>query len=224
MNKKNQIPQGLFITIEGPEGAGKTTICKMLQEYLNTHDIANVFTREPGGYQVNICQNIRQLLLENNNLDPHTEALLFAANRCEHVQQLVKPSLSEGKIVVCDRFVDSSLAYQGAGRELGIKEVEAINDFALQGLEPDVTIFIDLPPEIGLARINQFRAHEKNHLDEAPLAFHQQVYQGYQHIIKHHKKRFHVVNGQQSLEEILHTIITIINKKLKEGNYSYHEI
>ncbi len=223
MNKPKQ-QQGLFITIEGTEGSGKTSICKKLEEYFNAHNIESVFTREPGGSYVDSCQKIRELLLTHNDLDAHTEVLLFAANRCEHINKLIKPALNEGKIVVCDRFVDSSLAYQGMGREVGIKKVKEINDFAIQELEPDLTIFIDLAPEIGLERIKKFRSNEINHLDQAPLMFHQKVYEGYKLINKSNKKRIKTVEGNQKIEDIFKDIIKIINDKLKEGKYRYYEI
>lgn len=141
-----------FITFEGPEGSGKTTVIQQVAERLETeYDV--VLTREPGG--VKTGEQIREVLLEGDDMDERTEALLFAASRREHLVGKVIPSLDEGKIVLCDRYIDSSLAYQGYARGIGIEEVKSINEFAINGLYPDRTIYLDVSVEVGRDRIQK---------------------------------------------------------------------
>ncbi len=223
MNKKHSYP-GFFIALEGPEGSGKSTLSKKLQAYLQAHHIDAVFTREPGGSEVDVCQKIRALLLDHSGLDSRTEVLLFAANRSEHVTKLIIPALTNQKIVVCDRYVDSSLAYQGFARGIGYKQVFHINQFATRKLVPDLTFFIDVTPEVGLNRIKNHRQDEMNHLDQESINFHHQVYDGYKKIISKHKRRYVVIDGTQPVDVILKQVIEAINKKLKQGAYCYHEI
>src|SRR3954463_16800091 len=176
---------GTFITFEGPDGAGKTTIINMVAKQLG--DI--LLTREPGG--IDIAEQIRAVILdkENTSMDPRTEALLYAAARRQHLIEKVKPALSEGKIVLCDRFVDSSLAYQGFARGLGIDEVFAINHFAIENLMPQLTIYFDIEPELGLERINKNKGREINRLDLENLEFHQKVRAGYHLLIDRFPER-----------------------------------
>ena len=143
---------GQFITLEGPDGSGKSTIIKLLGEYLEEKGIDFIMTREPGGTPIG--EEIRDIILDNKNtnMGPETEALLYAASRGQHVHEKIIPALEKDKLVLCDRFVLSSLAYQGVGRQLGIKEVKMINDFALKGIYPDLILFFHIDPEITLRR------------------------------------------------------------------------
>ncbi len=223
MSKKYSYP-GFFIALEGPEGSGKSTLAKKLKSYFENHQIDAIFTREPGGTNVEVCQQLRNLLLDHPGLDKKTEVLLFAANRCEHINKLILPALNDNKIVVCDRFVDSSLAYQGFARNNGYKQVLKINQFATSKLVPDLTIFIDVKPEVGLNRIKNNRKNEMNHLDNESLQFHNAVYDGYQKIIKKNKQRYVVIDGNTDPDTILKNVIAAINEKLKKGAYFYHEV
>ncbi len=223
MNNKFSYP-GFFIALEGPEGSGKSTLSKNLEAYFKAKNINAIFTREPGGSNVAVCQELRKLLLDHPGLDKKTEVLLFAANRCEHINKLILPALNDSKIVVCDRYVDSSLAYQGFARNNGYKQVLKINQFATNKLVPDLTIFIDVKPEVGLNRIKTNRQEEMNHLDNESLQFHHAVYDGYQKIIKKNKKRYVVIDGNNDPKTILKLVIDAINKKLQKGDYFYHEV
>ena len=143
---------GIFITLEGPDGSGKSTVVESLSEYFNNSKIDYIFTREPGG--TDIGEDIRNIILDNKNtlMSPRTEALLYAASRSQHVHEKIKPALQAGKVVLCERFVLSSLVYQGIGRGLGVGDVKAINDFGIEGLKPDLTLFFNIDPIVSLKR------------------------------------------------------------------------
>lgn len=198
--------KGIFITFEGPEGAGKTTIIRILAErFENT-----LLTREPGG--IDIAEQIRSVILskENTRMDARTEALLYAAARRQHLVEKVKPALEEGKLVLCDRFVDSSLAYQGHARGLGIKEVFAINQFAIADMMPELTLYFDIDPEEGLKRISKNQGREVNRLDLESLEFHQRVREGYQMLLDHFPDRIVKIDASRCLEEVAKEAIAII--------------
>ena len=165
----------MFITLEGPEGSGKTSAVKTVVKKLTEMGYDVVQTREPGGTP--IAEQIRQVILDVNNtkLDPRAEALLYAASRRQHLVEKVWPALKEGKIVICDRFLDSSLAYQGGARKLGIDNVLNINMFATEGTFPDLTLLFDIDPELGLERIATNTNREINRLDLEKLEFHKLV-------------------------------------------------
>ncbi len=169
--------KGLFITFEGVDGCGKSTQMRFLAEYLESRGIAPVLTREPGGCE--IAEKIRDILLdiENKEMCDHTEALLYAAARAQHVEQVICPAVSEGKVVLCDRFIDSSLAYQGMGRKLGMDEIMEINRFAINGMMPDQTFFLDFPPHLAFQRMNEKRVHDR--LETQEEAFYVQLYNGF---------------------------------------------
>lgn len=169
--------KGLFITFEGVDGCGKSTQLRFLGDYLAQEGYDLLFTREPGGCE--IAEKIRSLLLdvENSEMDNKTEALLYAAARAQHISQVIKPALDAGKIVLCDRFIDSSIAYQGVGRGLGIENVMAINRFAMAGVMPDKTFFLDFPPELAFERMSKKRVHDRLELEE--MKFHQTLYNGF---------------------------------------------
>lgn len=192
--------EGLFITIEGPDGAGKSTQIPFIKEFLEKKGYKVLLTREPGGTVIG--EKIRQLVLDKNHqeMSDITEALLYAASRAQHVAELIIPALNEGKIVLCDRFVDSSIVYQGKGRELGIGAIRDINTFATAGLEPDLTILLDIDPEIGLKRVKATK--EIDRLEQEKLDFHRKVYEGYKELINMHPDRIKVVKADQSIENI----------------------
>lgn len=169
--------KGLFITFEGVDGCGKSTQLRFLGEYLSQEGYDVVFTREPGGCA--LAEKIRELLLDvgNSEMDEKTEALLYAAARAQHVAQVIRPALEMGKIVLCDRFIDSSLAYQGVGRGLGIKNIMEINRFAIGGIMPDKTFFLDYPPELAFERMSKKRVHDR--LEQEEMQFHQLLYSGF---------------------------------------------
>lgn len=194
--------QGIFITIEGPEGAGKTTVLKLIGESLKNLGLDVVMTREPGG--IPIAEQIREVILnkENTAMDGRTEALLYAAARRQHLIEKVVPALNAGKIVLCDRFIDSSLAYQGYARGLGIDEVYSINQFAIEGLMPKLTIYFDIEPAEGLKRIKKSGIREVNRLDLEELQFHEKVRDGYKKAIEREKSRFFVVDASLPVEQV----------------------
>lgn len=189
---------GTFITFEGPDGAGKTTIISMVAEHL--HNV--LVTREPGG--IDIAEQIRRVILakENTAMDPRTEALLYAAARRQHLIERVKPALAEGKVVLCDRFVDSSLAYQGYARGLGMDEVFAINQFAIEDMMPQLTIYFDLEPELGLKRINKNKGREINRLDLENLEFHHKVREGYHILLERFPDRIVKIDASGTVKEV----------------------
>lgn len=200
-----------FITFEGPEGSGKTTVLNQINKLLS-ENYNVISTREPGG--VSTGEEIRNILLDGENIDIRTEALLFAASRREHLVEKVIPALKNNKVVLCDRYIDSSLAYQGYARGIGIEEVKKINEFAINGLYPDLTIYLDIDAEVGRERIlkNQ-RSH--NRLDKETLTFHQKVIEGYKTLIKTNPERFKVVDATQSIESVISDTYEIILSYLK---------
>ncbi|MTV23513.1 dTMP kinase [Staphylococcus delphini] len=200
----------LFITIEGPEGSGKTTVVQAVSEQLAQHyDVMT--TREPGGVQT--AETIRQILLDGETMDARTEALLFAAARREHLVAKVLPALAQGKLVICDRFIDSSLAYQGYARQIGVKEVQTINDFAIEGRYPDLTIYLDIPAEVGRARIESNR-RAQNRLDKESVAFHERVVEGYQQLIAQDPQRFAIINANQPIEQVVAATLKAIQDQM----------
>ncbi|SDK99294.1 dTMP kinase [Lacicoccus qingdaonensis] len=199
----------IFITFEGPEGSGKTTIISMLSEALeDTNDV--MVTREPGG--IPISEKVRDILLANeNDMDGRTEALLFAAARRQHLVEKVVPALNDGKIVLCDRFIDSSLAYQGYARNLGMDEIMQVNKFAIENHMPDLTIYLKLSPEIGLSRI-QDNERDSNRLDKETLEFHKDVVLGYNKLSENYPDRIKVVDADQNIEDVFKDTYSIIEK------------
>ncbi len=203
--------QGLFITLEGPDGSGKSTQIEYLKEYFNRRGLACVFTREPGGTAIG--EKLRSIILdkENQEMCDMAEALLYAASRAQHVEQLIKPALREGKIVVCDRFIDSSIAYQGYGRELG-DAVRVINELAVDGCMPDVTFLMEISPEIGKSRI---REESQDRLEQEKLEFHNRVYAGYREIAKFYPNRFVEIDAGKDKEAIRETVLSHIDSILE---------
>ena len=204
-----------FISFEGPDGSGKSTVLKQVVAQIGPRlKTQYLVTREPGGSK--IAEKIRQLILDpvNEEMSAKTEALLYAASRSQHMFETVIPALKAGKVVFSDRFVDSSLAYQGAGRDLGIAAVKQINDFATSKIEPDLTIFLDVKPQIGLDRIAQERAGQEDRLEQEKLIFHQKVYRGYQEVNQAYPKRIVVVNANKPLNWVVEDCVKIIANRL----------
>ncbi|ANZ34216.1 dTMP kinase [Staphylococcus carnosus] len=195
-----------FITFEGPEGSGKTTVLQRVAERLS-QDYDVLKTREPGG--VPAAEQIREILLDGEAVDDRTEALLFAASRREHLVVKVLPALKEDKVVLCDRYIDSSLAYQGFARGIGVEEVRAINEFAINGLYPDLTIYLDITAETGRERIEN-NDRNMNRLDHESIAFHQRVIKGYHDLIDKEPERFKVIDANQELEAVVEDTYTAI--------------
>jgi dTMP kinase len=200
---------GKFITFEGPEGSGKTSVIKAVEKFLTSEGYDILTTREPGG--ISISEKIRDIILdkENTEMDAHAEALLFAASRSQHFHQKIVPALEAEKIILCDRFIDSSLAYQGYARGLGVDEVYSINAFAIGNKLPDLTIFIDVPPQVGLKRVFS-NTRKIDRLDLETLEFHQKVYDGYKALTDRFKNRFIVIDGTNPVETVIEDTIQVI--------------
>jgi len=203
--------RGKFITFEGCDGCGKSTQLRMLSEFLKKSGIPHIFTREPGGGK--ISESIREILLngKNTEMTDECEALLYAAARAQHLREIVEPALEAGKLVICDRYVDSSLAYQAYARGLGVDFVKKINAFALEQYLPDLTVFIDLSPEDAFKRKNG--ADENDRLEQAGMAFHQKVYAGYQEIAKEYPERVKRVDGKKTPQGIFEDVVKLLKDK-----------
>lgn len=203
--------RGKFITFEGCDGCGKSTQLKMLSAYLTENNIPHIFTREPGGGK--ISEEIRQILLNGKNAEmtDECEALLYAAARVQHLSDRVEPALANGELVVCDRYVDSSLAYQAYGRGLGVDFISKINSFALEKYLPDVTVFINLSSEAAFAR--KKGADVNDRLEQAGREFHKRVYDGYCTLAKQNPDRYVVINGAQTPQEIFNDVIKALKEK-----------
>lgn len=201
--------KGLFITFEGCEGSGKTSVITKLTEYLESKGYKVYKTREPGGSK--IAEDIRNVILDvnNTNMDKITEALLYAASRRQHLVEKVIPYLNDGYIVICDRYLDSSLAYQGHARGIGIDKVYDINISATEGLLPDLTVYMDVEPKIGLNRIHN-NNREQNRLDLEKINFHEKVYEGYDIIRNKFKDRIKSIDASKNQEEVLKDTIKLV--------------
>ncbi len=209
--------QGYFITFEGPDGAGKTTVINEVVKAIQGQCKQEILvTREPGGSK--IAEKIRDIILDpaNTEMNAKTEALLYAASRSQHVSEIINPALKRGDLVISDRFVDSSLAYQGQARGLGIDEVAQINAFATGHLEPDLTIFLDLDPAQGLARIAKVRSGSEDRLEQEKLAFHEEVYRGYQKVNQAHPDRVKVVDASQDLPQVVAASVKLVKSTFPE--------
>jgi dTMP kinase len=183
--------RGLFITLEGPDGSGKSTQIRLLGEYLEGKGLDVVYTREPGGTRIG--EKIREIILdrENSEMNPLAEAMLYASSRAQHVAEIILPALEAGRTVLCDRYVDSSIAYQGYGRGLS-KIVSEINSLAFGGAMPDLTIFIDIPPASCFERIG---GKGGDRIESEDIAYHKDVYEGYLSLMAEHPSRVKRVDG-----------------------------
>ncbi len=204
----------MFITFEGTDGSGKTSVIKAVIAYLEQLGRTDyVLTREPGGNR--ISEAIRDIILDQRftEMDGRTEALLYAAARRQHIVGKILPALNENKLVLCDRFVDSSLVYQGVGRKIGIAEVLAMNQFATDGLTPDLTIYFEIEPEIGLARIHKNRQDEVNRLDLEKMSFYHEVHQAYQKLAKDYPDRIKVIDAKKPLDEVVLDVLKLLKNE-----------
>ena len=204
----------MFITFEGPEGSGKTTVSNIIEKRLEEIGYSVVHTREPGGTP--IAEQIRNIILDkaNTKLDARAEALLYAASRRQHLVEKVWPALKEGKIVICDRYIDSSLAYQGGARGLGVDNVLNINMFATKGTFPDMTLLFDIKPEDGLNRIAINANREVNRLDLEKIEFHKSVRETFLKLASQYKERYVIIDASKPLEEVVENTWKEILKKL----------
>lgn len=204
----------MFITLEGPEGSGKTTAVEAAVKALEAKGYEIVRTREPGGTP--IAEQIRNVILDkaNTNMDPRTEALLYAASRRQHLVEKVWPALKEGKIVICDRYLDSSLAYQGGARGLGVENILNVNLFATENTFPDLTLLFDITPEEGLKRISANASREVNRLDLEKLEFHHKVRDTFLALAKRYPERFVIIDASKSKEEVAKATLDAIMSRL----------
>lgn len=210
---------GIFISLEGPDGSGKSTAAKkiLLQlQQLSTQEV--VLTREPGGSA--IAEQLRDIILDvhNSAMDARTEALLYAAQRRQHIVDVILPALQANKIVLSDRYIDSSVAYQGAGRQLGMQEIWQLNLFATQKLLPQLTLYFDIPPAVGLKRIQQKRAQAADRLEKEQLDFHQRVTAAYQQLIKQDADRIVKIDAQQTPDQVVDDCLAIISQRFNLGD------
>lgn len=204
----------LFVTFEGGEGSGKSSCLAKVAKDLQNAGYDVVITREPGGTP--ISEQIRNVILDkaNTDMDPMTEALLYAASRRQHLVQKILPALREGKIVLCDRYLDSSLAYQGGARGLGIEKILALNQYAIDGQYPDLTLFFDLEPEVGLERIEENSSREVNRLDLEKLSFHRKVRDSFLKLMGNFPDRYVRIDASKSREEVENSALEQIIKRL----------
>ncbi|ANU09338.1 thymidylate kinase [Planococcus antarcticus DSM 14505] len=206
-----------LINLEGGEGSGKSTVLKMLADELKEKGFSVVCTREPGG--IDIAEQIRNVILnrENTAMDARTEALLYAAARRQHLVEKIIPALEAGSIVLCDRYIDSSLAYQGYARGLGMEEIFAINKFAIDDYMPELTLYFDVNPKVGLARIERDTDREINRLDVESMKFHYKVREGYLLLLSQNSERIRLINAENELDivfaDALETIVRFIEER-----------
>lgn len=200
---------GIFIVLEGPDGSGKSTMAKMIGDYYESKGKNIIFTREPGGTK--ISEKIRDIILDNDNVEManETEALLYAASRAQHVHEKIIPNLKMGNVVISERFVYSSLVYQGIGRNLGVDRVNMINDFAINGLKPDLVLFFDIDPKKALMR--KVAGEEADRLENEDISFHQNVFEGYKKLIESYDEIISI-DADKSAENLFQDICTYISK------------
>lgn len=204
--------KGLFISIEGTDGSGKTTQIEKIKEFVLQKGYEPVITREPGGTR--ISEKIRNLILDETNtgMSPVTEMLLYASARAQLVYEVIKPALNQGKVVICDRFIDSSFAYQGYGRGIDLKLIESVNAPAIDNVMPDITFFLDIEPRLALAR--RISASGADRIEKEKLEFHERVYRGYKERAALYPERIKVINANREIWEIAEEVRFWLNKVL----------
>lgn len=204
--------RGLFITFEGGDGAGKTTLIDGISRHLVKKGFSWMKTREPGGTELG--EEVRHLVLKlrTHSISPFAELCLFLASRAQHVSEVIEPALNEGKIVLCDRFHDSSVAYQGIARSLGAEEVFRMSSFVSHHLQPDLTFYIDVPPSIGLERVKGARSQDR--LESEGVTFQEKIREAYLSIQKKEPQRMRLLNGLLSMEEVLKEALSIVDEIL----------
>lgn len=201
--------KGLFITLEGADGCGKTTQLNLLKEYLTSSGYEIVVTREPGGK--GLGEKLREILLNyDGEVSDRCEAFLYLADRAQNIDTIIKPAINSGKIVLCDRHTDSSVAYQGYGREQNIDNINMLNELAVNGVHPDLTIVFDIDTETSMARVGA----EKDRLESAGIEFHKRVRNGYLEIAKKNPQRIKVVDASQTIEDVQRDVIKIVEEVL----------
>ena len=202
--------QGIFISMEGPDGSGKSTQIQLLSDYLRKKGYEIIVTREPGGNR--ISEAIREIILNKDytEMDYMTEAMLYASARAQLMAQVIRPAIEAGKAVISDRFVDSSAVYQGMARGLGVEEIYRLNEFAIQGMMPGLTIHLDLPASVGLERAKGRAALDRMELEKAE--FHEKVAQGYRDLAALAPYRIKTIDATQSIEEIHKEIVAYVDK------------
>ena len=207
---------GVFITVEGGEGCGKSTVLNLVIDRLKNEGFDAIVTREPGG--IDISEQIRNVILDvkNTKMDKVTESLLYVAARRQHVVEKLQPLLSEGKIVISDRFVDSNLVYQGVSRGVGIDTVWEMNKFAIEDCMPSLTILFDLDPDIGQQRISANKQREFNRLDQEKMDFHYKVREGYLEVAKKYSDRIKVVDASKTIEEVVEDVYNLIKSEIEK--------
>ena len=201
--------KGLFITLEGADGCGKTTQLNLLKEYLTSRGYEIVVTREPGGK--GLGEKLREILLNyDGEVSDRCEAFLYLADRAQNIDTIIKPAINSGKIVLCDRHTDSSVAYQGYGREQNIDNINMLNELAVNGVHPDLTIVFDIDTETSMARVGT----EKDRLESAGIEFHKRVRNGYLEIAKKNPQRIKVVDASQTIEDVQRDVLKIVEEVL----------
>lgn len=201
--------KGLFITLEGADGCGKTTQLNLLKEYLTSRGYEIVVTREPGGK--GLGEKLREILLNyDGEVSDRCEAFLYLADRAQNIDTIIKPAINSGKIVLCDRHTDSSVAYQGYGREQNIDNINMLNELAVNGVHPDLTIVFDIDTETSMERVGA----EKDRLESAGIEFHKRVRNGYLEIAKKNSQRIKVVDASQTIEDVQRDVIKIVEEVL----------
>ena len=208
--------KGLFITFEGNDGSGKSSVIETIKKELISRGYNVLYSREPGGSK--IAEKIREVILDVDNvgMDDKTESLLYAASRREHIVKTLLPALNEGKIVLCDRYLDSSLAYQGYARGIGIDEVYRMNTYATDNLLPDLTLLICVKPEVGFERIKKNQRGALDRLEIEKMEFHKKVYVGYLEVQKKFPHRIIIINGEASKEQVRKDALEVVIKFLEE--------
>ena len=206
--------KGMFITVEGPDGSGKTTQLQLLVQSLTEQGYEVVVTREPGGTKVG--NSIREVLLspEHDEMTPRVEMMLYAASRAQNIDQVIRPALHRGAVVVCDRFVDASIAYQGYGLQYDLSQILSLNDWATAGIKPDLTFLFDLTPDQASHRMKD--RGQLDRIESRDKSFHQRVYEGFQILLEQHPERMVRIDANASIETIQDEVLDITLERLKE--------
>ncbi len=211
--------KGIFITFEGVEGSGKTTQIELLEKALEAKGLQVIKTQEPGGTKIGAM--IRKILLDarNKEIDPMTELMLYSASRAQHIKEVITPAVKEGKIVLCDRFSDATVAYQGYGRGLDLEGIRKLDLLLTGGMKPSITIILDLDPEKGLLRakkrIEKNRSLKEWRIEQEGLSFHKRVRQGYLKLAEEEPDRIKVIGADLPVEEVHKRIVEVVEERLK---------
>lgn len=218
-----QTKRGYFISIEGGDGSGKTTQINKIAEYMKQYSHDVIVTKEPGGTELG--EKLRDILLDPaNKITPCTEMLIYAADRAQHLEEMIEPALLEGKTVITDRYVDSNIAYQGYGRELGYYTVAQANVIATQNREPDITVYLDIKPEEAIKRKKNQDNHELDRLEQEQISFHNRVYAGYEALIEMNKGRIVRIDANRTPEEVFEDIKQNLDRMMKAIANNTHKI